>query len=320
MPYLVGVDEAGYGPNLGPLVISASVWHVERLNWGWDLYNRLGQAICPAAPADGDARVAIADSKALYTPAGGLRHLERGVLAALRLLDRSVETWEAAWQALDGYSGAGRASLPWHADYRLNLPLAANSDDINAAAGMLGQVLQQSRVRFAALVSRALFPEQFNGLAAELGNKSDVLSRASIELVAELLSAFPGEAVLVVCDKHGGRNRYGRILQQQFPDVLVEVRGEKQAESVYRWGPKAQRVEVRFRVKGESFLPTALASMASKYLRELAMRAFNDFWCARVEGLLPTAGYPGDARRFKREISATQARLGIDDGVLWRPK
>ena len=28
MSYLIGTDEAGYGPNLGPLVISASVWHV----------------------------------------------------------------------------------------------------------------------------------------------------------------------------------------------------------------------------------------------------------------------------------------------------
>ena len=28
MPYLVGTDEAGYAPNLGPLVISATVWWV----------------------------------------------------------------------------------------------------------------------------------------------------------------------------------------------------------------------------------------------------------------------------------------------------
>ena len=28
MTYLIGTDEAGYGPNLGPLVISATVWQV----------------------------------------------------------------------------------------------------------------------------------------------------------------------------------------------------------------------------------------------------------------------------------------------------
>ena len=28
MAYLIGTDEAGYGPNLGPLVISATLWEV----------------------------------------------------------------------------------------------------------------------------------------------------------------------------------------------------------------------------------------------------------------------------------------------------
>ena len=36
MPFLLGTDEAGYGPNLGPLVISASVWEVP--DGGDDLY------------------------------------------------------------------------------------------------------------------------------------------------------------------------------------------------------------------------------------------------------------------------------------------
>jgi hypothetical protein len=58
--------------------------------------------------------------------------------------------------------------------------------------------------------------------------------------------------------------------------------------------------------------------MASKYLRELAMRAWNEFWCSRVAGLRPTAGYPEDAKRFKAQIAAVQAELGIDDHRVWR--
>ncbi len=61
-----------------------------------------------------------------------------------------------------------------------------------------------------------------------------------------------------------------------------------------------------------------MASMASKYLRELAMRALNEFWCSRVSDLRPTAGYPQDAKRFKAHIGAVQAELQIDDRVLWR--
>jgi hypothetical protein len=37
-----------------------------------------------------------------------------------------------------------------------------------------------------------------------------------------------------------------------------------------------------------------------------------------VPGLRPTAGYPQDAVRFKREIEACQQRLGIADRSLWR--
>jgi hypothetical protein len=65
-------------------------------------------------------------------------------------------------------------------------------------------------------------------------------------------------------------------------------------------------------------MPAALASMTSKYLRELAMRAFNDFWCGHVPDLAPTAGYPLDARRFRAAIQETQVALGIADRIVWR--
>ena len=44
--------------------------------------------------------------------------------------------------------------------------------------------------------------------------------------------------------------------------------------------------------------------MASKYLRELAMHALNDFWRQHVADLRPTAGYPVDALRFEMEAFA----------------
>jgi hypothetical protein len=71
-------------------------------------------------------------------------------------------------------------------------------------------------------------------------------------------------------------------------------------------------------MQGERFLPTALASMTAKYLRELSMRAFNEFWCSRIPNLRPTAGYPKDAHRFRSAIAAAQKELKIDDHALWR--
>jgi hypothetical protein len=122
----------------------------------------------------------------------------------------------------------------------------------------------------------------------------------------------------VVCDKHGGRNRYGALLQHHFPEQWIDTLAESGPASRYAWGPGESRVEICFRVKGEAELPVALASMTAKYHRELAMRAFNHFWCERVPGLRPTAGYPSDSKRFKVAITQLQNEMGIEDDCLWR--
>ena len=58
--------------------------------------------------------------------------------------------------------------------------------------------------------------------------------------------------------------------------------------------------------------------MSAKYVRELAMLAFNTFWSGRQPGLAPTAGYPTDAVRWRKDAAATIAREGIADDDLWR--
>ena len=64
----------------------------------------------------------------------------------------------------------------------------------------------------------------------------------------------------------------------------------------------------------------ALASMLAKYLREVFMRQFNRFWLGHVPGLKPTAGYPGDARRFYDQIRDAMAELGLSEDQVWRKR
>ncbi len=128
MPILIGVDEAGYGPNYGPLVVAATAWSVEDNAEGGrrkaegkkykacppkragasarlsspqapppkhrathpDLYKLLRKAV--ARSPDGPGRkLAIADSKALYKAGFGVHQLERGVLAALAAMGPAVD-------------------------------------------------------------------------------------------------------------------------------------------------------------------------------------------------------------------------------------
>jgi len=321
VPYLIGPDEAGYGPNLGPLVISATVWHVSDGVFAAELYRRLADVVV-AVPSRGRAgeplRVVIADSKALYQPAKGLRHLETGVLAALGVLNRRPATWPHVLDQLAPGADARRRVLPWYADYEASLPLAVPRKAVDELAATLGAGLAAAGVQLVEMRSRVIFEEEFNQLVEQYDNKGAALSHATLDLVSEVCQPLGQEAISIVCDKHGGRNSYQHLLAEHFPESVIEVHGEARDRSVYRFGPHDRRVEIAFQMKAESLLPAALASMASKYLRELAMEALNAFWCGRVPGLKRTAGYPQDAVRFKADIAPAQAELGIADRLLWR--
>ena len=301
MAILVGTDEAGYGPNFGPLVISATRWRIPDRLLGQDLYDLLSG--CIHRDPDDD-RIAVADSKALYKPGKGLARLERGVLSSARTVGLPVRDWRQAWRSLAPSSVADLKILPWYKTFERELPIDAEPQAIQQGGELLAACFQDTDIALQQIEAVAVFPDRFNQLVEDLAKR--------------LIADCDERQILVQCDKHGGRNRYGPMLQQRFPDYLVEVVRESRGVSIYRWGPQEQRVEFRFVAKGESFLPAALASMMSKYLRELAMKAFNTFWQNHLPEIRPTAGYPVDANRFRRQIRPVQNRLGIADQVLWR--
>lgn len=132
------------------------------------------------------------------------------------------------------------------------------------------------------------------------------------------------EKIYILCDKLGGRNNYRSLLAQFFPEYKRTTFSESRNISIYSMISNSDRqfppLEIRFQMKGEANHPTALASIFSKYLRELSMIFFNDFWQRQIPDLLPTAGYPVDAKRFYNEIHEKQIALGISDFELWRNK
>ena len=82
---LIGTDEAGYGPNLGPLVVSATAWELPAGVAASDLWREFDRVICNSRRS-ADKRLFVADSKAVYSPGNGLEDLEVPVLAFLRTL------------------------------------------------------------------------------------------------------------------------------------------------------------------------------------------------------------------------------------------
>jgi len=78
-----GIDEAGYGPLLGPLCVGASAFRladVRDASTAPDLWSLLSLGVC-RKPKDARRRIAIADSKKLKSAGDQpLIHLERGVM------------------------------------------------------------------------------------------------------------------------------------------------------------------------------------------------------------------------------------------------
>jgi ribonuclease HII len=323
MGYLIGTDEAGYGPNLGPLVISATLWEVPDGVRGEGLFEHLQHLITPShdrGKGREDNRVLMADSKLLYTPSKGLHRLELGLGAAMNVLGHRPGTWHEVWQALSPEALDAMPSIPWYVGYDAPVPFDCTASQIEPLGDKLRVGLPEAGVRLMAVRSRVIFAEEFNALVEQHGNKGAALSSQTLALAARLIAPLPSASIEVICDKHGGRNRYGQLLSEHFSEWLIEVRGEGRERSVYQFGPADRRIEFCFRTKAETCLPAALASMASKYLRELAMHAFNAFWQERVPNLQPTAGYPEDAKRFRADIAETQQELHISDRILWRIK
>lgn len=317
MQLLIGTDEAGYGPNLGPLVVAASAWQAPATILPEQLYDLLVKFVA-AELSKNDQRLAIADSKSLYSPGSGLAAIECGVLSCLALLGMQPQSTRDLWQSLAAKCHSDRTALAWHAAEEEALPIDACSQRISGCVEQLAAGLQSVAVELKALRAAAIFPGQFNAEVERHENKATVLSLVTLELIQGVLDDHPELPAIITCDKHGGRDRYAHLIQHVFGDEPVRVVRESKLASIYRLSYAGRAIELQFLAKGERMLAAALASMTAKYLREISLRPFNRFWQAQVPGLKPTAGYPQDAKRFKAEIHTAQQRLGIEDRVLWR--
>lgn len=323
MGLLIGMDEAGYGPNLGPLVVTVTVWEVPGTPREFDLWAAMDDIASQSATKE-PLRLQIADSKQVYSPGKGLAALERAVLSALRLVGHRPELLSALSENLKseisdlrfGISKFKSQIPPWHAERDLALPTEVETSLIGDIATKWLECCGRTSVTLKAIRSEIVQPDQFNALVREYDNKSLALSRISLGLLRSVWNPDDGQSTLVICDKHGGRNRYDDLLGEVLDGQMIFSVGEGRERSVYRIGS----TEIRFQMKAEANFPVALASLVCKYVRELSMHVFNQFWAEHVPGLKPTAGYPVDAARFRADIAETQQRLGIADDVLWRER
>ncbi len=319
MTIIAGIDEAGYGPLLGPMVITITAFDVPDEKTNCSLWDLLNDAISNDMKGKGQ-RLTVRDSKKLYNAQKGLKPLENAALSFLWSKDLKTTSFYQLLKNLSCHHPETIAGYPWYAEKDYPLPLTTNISAVLNYADLLKYALDKQGVKFCYASSCVVTVQEFNEWVKATDNKSIVLFNNCAALISRLWNNFKGNISLIV-DKQGGRNNYAELLKGFLHKVDVKILTEGAKVSTYEVVDEQRKMEISFVEKGEdSCMAVALASIFSKYVRELFMHLENQYWLQFVPGLKPTAGYYTDALRFLSQIADVRKKEAIQDNILIRIK
>lgn len=329
MAILVGIDEAGYGPLLGPLVVSGVAFSIPTNLLKADLWEVLHKAVTKDKKKQA-GRLLINDSKKAHSGSKGLEHLLRTVLATMDVLSKQNSPLQSIRQSNTTLDFLGQLSpacveslkgYPWYQDIQsisLNPP-----KDCGIAANTLIRTLAENQMSLLWMQSRFLEVGQYNERIDKIKNKSRVLFTEICSLIAHVINHYSdhGEPVQFLIDRQGGREHYHQELLRMFPEMELTILTETETLSSYEMAGHGRRMRLHFTIDADSkYLPVSLASMTSKLVRELLIAELNRHFIALMPALKPTAGYWEDGLRFLEDIKPLDATSPFNKDLLIRRK
>jgi len=159
MAILVGIDEAGYGPILGPLVSSSAAFRVPGDLIKSDMWELLSVAVSQNKRKL-NGRLLITDSKKAYTRSAGPTHLRRSVLTSIRAahngrVSPQLSSTHDLIEHLCPDCAPRLAGYPWYKGI-VDQALGGDGDDMDLALSVLQKAMRAGDVELLALSSQCL--------------------------------------------------------------------------------------------------------------------------------------------------------------------
>lgn len=305
---------------LGPLVISSASFLVPDDLLTSDMWRLLKNSVAKRRRLLA-GRLLITDSKKAYSRKTGLGHLRKAVLTGLNCLKKHAESKEELLASLCPQCFERLGTYPWYQGLTEER-LLANTDEIRIAGSVLEKNLAENDIQLIDLESRCLDVGHYNAMVASVQNKATVLFSAICSLIQRALeNAPPGQNLQIIVDRQGGRMSYRRPLQRMFPEMQLTIITQDSATSSYELCGSGKTMRLHFVTKADSrFLPVSLASMTSKYIRELLVDSINRYFQKHRRTLKPTAGYWQDGQRFINDLQTHLPDLQYEKDKLIRSR
>ena len=249
-----------------------------------------------------------------------MKHLERTTLACLKVLGAEPGTVRGLLEALGCDCLTRIAEYPWYENI-VGHTLAASAADVGVAASALASDMDSNGMKVVGMRSCCLDVGHYNRLVDAVKNKSNVLFTAISQLITEAWEAGGEDEVQIVVDRQGGRIRYRQRLQTMFPEAELAILKETKTNSSYELRGGRRTLRIHFVVGADgNFLPVSLASMISKYVRELLVANINRYFAGFCAELKPTAGYWKDGQRFIRDLKTYAPHVQYESSRLIRSR
>lgn len=301
MTILAGIDEAGYGPLLGPLVVSSAVFKVDDRALKSDMWRLLSESVSKEKRKL-KGRFLITDSKKAYSRSTGISNIRRTVIGFLNAMSVNVDSVHDLVKLLAPDSLERLKKYKYYAGLEQEL-IKYDKDELSIAVKVLLKDFKLSNIELVSLNSRCLDVGHYNQMVEVVKNKASVLFSTVCSLINDLIVKYANEQIQIIVDRQGGRTNYRQALMDTFSGFEMTVLKEDAKTSSYEMKSGGTVLRIHFTTKADDrFLPVAIASMTSKYLREELVAAMNRYFISKCPDLQPTAGYWQDGSRFIEDL------------------